>query len=72
VGLKGTPEQPFYEAVKQTSEPGDHTDFWMISCDEGWRTSIVCTDMYRWAADWLVNLIQGQPYAPDRDGNPRS
>lgn len=57
----GTPEHPFYEKVLQ--EDGRN---WMVTCNEGWRESIVCTGMYEWSADWLVDTIQGQPYAPER------
>lgn len=37
--------------------------FFMIVCDEGWRTSIVCSGMYEWAADWLIKVIDGRPFA---------
>lgn len=58
-----SPERPVYRKVDQES-PGK-TKLFLISCDEGWRTSIVCDDMYEWAADWLVGVLGRQPYAPD-------
>lgn len=60
---RGTPERPFYAAQEQP----DTNNFWMVTVDEGWRSSIVCVGMYRWAADWLVTELQGKPFAP---GNP--
>jgi len=54
--------RPFYEVIGQ--ERAGHTSRYMVTCDEGWRKSIVCRDMYEWAADWLVGILQGQPYAP--------
>jgi hypothetical protein len=58
-----TPEAPIYTKVRQDKPAG--TAFWLISCDEGWRTSIVCCDMYEWAADWLLGVLGRQPYAPE-------
>jgi hypothetical protein len=54
-------ESPFYFTVRQ--ENSHATKSFMLVCDEGWRQSIVCTGMYEWAADWLVNVLQGKPYA---------
>lgn len=59
-----TPEHPLYAKLRQE---GDATSMFMITCDEGWRTSIVCTGMYEWAADWLLTVLGRQPYAPARD-----
>jgi hypothetical protein len=58
---RGTVETPFYEAVLQDRE-NQATRFWMITVDEGWRSQILCTDMYEWAAYWLVDQLQGKPY----------
>lgn len=58
-----TPERPFYGVQLQDSEGA--TKRYMIICNEGWRSSIVCEDMYGWAATWLVNILQGRPYAPE-------
>lgn len=55
---------PFYRKVAQ--DDGKATQLYLISCEEGWRESIVCTDMYEWAADWLVDILQGRPYAPGK------
>jgi hypothetical protein len=42
------------------------TPTFLIVCDEGWCEKIVCTGMYGWAADWLLEEIQGKPYAPKK------
>lgn len=54
----GTPVKPVYRKVAQ--DDGKATQLYLIACDEGWRESIVCTDMYGWAADWLIGQIQGR------------
>ena len=59
-----TPETPVYEKVLYKKPPEHATPLWLISCDEGWRQSIVCEGMYEWAADWLLEQIQGKPFAP--------
>lgn len=41
------------------------TPLYMVTVDEGWRQSILCTGMYEWAADWLVTELQGRPFAPE-------
>jgi hypothetical protein len=58
-----TPEAPIYAKVA-----GDGTGSirWFVTCDEGWRSSIVCERMYEWAADWLVEILGREPYAPGR------
>lgn len=60
MGMSGTVENPFYRKVEE-----DHgaTPTFMVVCDEGWKESIVCNGMYGWAADWLIEQIQGKPYA---------
>lgn len=58
---EGTVECPHYRKVKQ--EGYSATSLFMVCVDEGWRESIVCCDMYEWAADWLVEQLQGKPYA---------
>jgi hypothetical protein len=65
--MGGTIKNPHYRIVEE-----DHgaSPTYMIVCDEGWRESIVCNKMYSWAAIWLVDQIQGKPYAPgSRPGN---
>jgi hypothetical protein len=53
-----SPETPVYAKMRQP----DTASFWMITCDEGWRSLIVCTDMYENVADWLLGIIDGKPY----------
>lgn len=50
-----------YEKVRE--DEGSATPTFMITCDEGWRRSIVCTGMYGWAADWLLGILGNTPYA---------
>lgn len=54
---------PVYRIVPEPAEGG--TQRYMITCDEGWRSMIVCERMYYWSAVWLLGLIDGAPYAPD-------
>lgn len=56
--IVGTPEHPYYSKALQ-----DDGHNWMITCNEGWRESIICSGMYEWTADWLVGILQGRPYA---------
>jgi hypothetical protein len=37
----------------------------LVSVDEGWRRSVLCVGMPKWAADWLVGQLQGKPFAPN-------
>jgi hypothetical protein len=60
---EATPESPVYFKAKD-DETRTGTDLFRIWCDEGWRSSTVCTGMYGWAADWLLEQIQGKPFAP--------
>jgi hypothetical protein len=57
-------ERPRYAKVAQ--QDGKATHLFMIVVDEGWRESVMCVDMFGWAADWLVNdvLANRPPYAP--------
>lgn len=64
MGEAPTPECPEYRKVAQDKTNPESTQLWLIVCDEGWRQSIVCTDMYDWAADWLLTVLGTQPYAP--------
>lgn len=56
-------EHPIYSKVQQAD-----SSLFMIDVNEGWRSSIMCGDLYEWAADWLVNdvLKARPPYAPGR------
>lgn len=66
--LSGTPERPHYAMVRHGEGA---TQLYMVTCDEGWRSSIVCEGMYDWAATWLVGVLQWQPFAPEtRPGAP--
>jgi len=38
------------------------TKLYMITCDEGWRQSIVCTHMYKHIGEWLLTMLQGRPF----------
>lgn len=57
-----TPENPVYRRVRQEGDGA--TRLYMVTCDEGWRSSIVCAGMYEWAAEWLAGVLGRQPYAP--------
>lgn len=64
-----SPEHPLYAKIPQ--DTGTATQLFMIICDEGWRQSIVCCDMYEFAADWFLSFLTHRPpYAPDRDSAP--
>lgn len=60
--LGASPDRPKYRIVE---EHHGATPTFMVVCDEGWRESIVCNKMYSWAAIWLVDQIQGKPFAPN-------
>jgi hypothetical protein len=53
-------EHPLYKVEQQ----GETHHLFAVTVDEGWRSTIVCSGMYRWAAEWLVTQLQGKPYAP--------
>lgn len=55
-------KKPIYSKVEHPDREG--TPLYFISVDEGWRSSILCERMYGWAADWLVEQLQGKPFAP--------
>lgn len=65
-----SPDEPLYRKVEQTRGDGRGSSFYMVTVDEGWRQSIVCCDMYEWAADWLIDAIDGRPYAPQTRPGP--
>lgn len=56
---RGAPDAPVYTKFKQ-DEPAA-TQFWGINVDEGWRSWILCTDMYEWAADDLLRRLRAAP-----------
>jgi hypothetical protein len=57
-------EEPVY--TKVLDPDSGNTQLWIISCDEGWRESIVCEGMYEWAADWLIGVLGRRPFAPGK------
>lgn len=59
-----SPEAPIYGKLKVQN--GGATQMYFITCDEGWRSSIVCDSMYEWAADWLLEVLGRKPFAPNR------
>ena len=57
-----SPEQPVYSKLHQ-GDDDKATRMFMITCDEGWRSSIVCADVYEHVADWLLGILGRKPYA---------
>jgi len=55
-GKTATPEQPEYSKFKQ--DDGAATEHWSIQVDEGWRSWILCSDMYEWAAEQLLDRLR--------------
>lgn len=62
-GERGTPDAPVYSKFKH--DPCQHvkakptaTVNWGIQVDEGWRSWILCTGMYEWAADELLARLR--------------
>jgi hypothetical protein len=55
-----TPERPLYAKVREAGR-----NLWIVTVDEGWRSTILCSGMYEEVADWLIGQIQGKPtYRP--------
>lgn len=50
-----SPEKPEYRKQRQSS-PG--TQMFMVIVDEGWRSWILCTDMYESKAEHLVEVLR--------------
>lgn len=61
----GTPEKPVYAYQPHAARVGYATQIFMVTVDEGWRSSTLCSGMYEWAAKWLVEQLQGKPFAPE-------
>jgi hypothetical protein len=59
--MDGTVERPIYTKFND-SKPGQTTQTFGISVDEGWRQSILCNGMYERDADWLIEQIQFKPF----------
>lgn len=67
--MLATPESPVY--TKQDSTPeGQATKQFTVWVDEGWKSWPLCDGMYEWAADGLIDMIQGHPapQAPESTG----
>ena len=64
VAMTATEDTPVY--TKLPHDDGAATQMFFILCDEGWRQSVICDHLFGWAADWLIEQIQGRPYAPGR------
>lgn len=60
-----TEQRPVYSASREALPQHDGTQLWCVWVDEGWRSTIVCSGMYQWAAEWLVEQLQGKPYASE-------
>lgn len=63
--MNGTPECPVYAYLPDPTRAEHAIAVFMITVDEGWRSSILCDGMYEWAARWLVDQLQGKPFAPE-------
>jgi hypothetical protein len=57
---EATAAAPIYRKIAQDNSGA--TTMYMITCDEGWRSSIVCCDMYEQVADWLLGIVGRRPY----------
>lgn len=58
-----TPLAPIYRKVEGNGDGA--TKLYFIVCDEGWRDSIVCSGMYEWTANWLLQVLARKPFAPE-------
>lgn len=56
MGINGSVEKPVYKKFKQDTNTA--TAMFGISVDEGWRSWILCTDMYEKVADQLVKILE--------------
>jgi hypothetical protein len=61
VNLEPSQEAPVYTAVPEGS--GAATDLWMICWNEGWRSGILCSGMYKDEAAWLLEILGRKPRA---------
>ena len=59
-----TEERPIWLATPEDPENWD--GLWMVQCDEGWRISIAASGLYRWAAEWMAEVLDEKPFAPGR------
>lgn len=56
---KGSSNRPIYTKFKQEHNPA--TALYAINVDEGWRSWILCCDMYEWVADELISRLSAYP-----------
>jgi hypothetical protein len=58
----GTEQGPTYRKQRQSERPDRAVDqgtaLYMITVHEGWRSWILCCDMYEWAADELLDVLR--------------
>ena len=56
-------ETPVYAKVQHQAGR-----LFMITCDEGWRSTILCDSMHEEDADWLLTILDRKPrrVAPER------
>lgn len=57
---EASPEKPQYRKQRQDDDKSSRmaTNLFMIVVDEGWRSWILCTGMYEWAADGLLEVLR--------------
>lgn len=53
-----TPERPQYSKFPQDQFDVLGTQLWAINVDEGWRSWILCCDMYECVADQLLERLR--------------
>lgn len=56
--MEGEQARPIYTKVKEAGPAA--TQFYLIEVNEGWRSWILCTGMYGWAADELIEKLAGR------------
>lgn len=52
-----TPVPPPTEAAPAYRKVRHDNNLWLITCDEGWRSTVLCSGMYEDDADWLLTLL---------------
>jgi hypothetical protein len=61
---EATEARPHYRKFPMTKSTPNSTQTWGISVDDGAREHILCIGLYDWSVDWLLEQIQGKPFAP--------
>jgi hypothetical protein len=55
-------EAPVYAKVRQMGDDSTPSrNLWCITVDEGWKSSILCSDMYERDADFLLSVLGRTP-----------